>query len=61
MTERIWFFMTGKSALPASESRRSCPTRFTKSWQGEVLTKRAKHRAMYLLLGQMRTKKRAGR
>lgn len=24
---------------------------------GEVLTKRAKHRAMYLLLGQMRTKK----
>ena len=35
MTERIWFFITGKSALPASKSRRSFPMRFTKSWQGK--------------------------
>ena len=32
---RIWFFITGKSALPASKSRRSFPMRFTKSWQGK--------------------------
>ena len=57
MTERIWFFITGKSALPASKEQEELPDEVYEKLAGEVLTKGAKHRAMYLLLGQMRTKK----